>query len=74
MVLFLVFTSGSAAERRDAHAPFLLSWPLALLCSFALTLVPLAGRFAYLGLAIIGAYYVIDAGFSFSGAVGHFID
>jgi hypothetical protein len=53
---------------------FSLSWPLALLSVFLVTLIPLAGRFAYLGLAIIGAYYVIDAGFSFTDAVGHFID
>lgn len=53
---------------------FSLSWPLALLCAFGVTLIPLAGRFTYLGLALIGAYYVFDAGFSFSGAVGPFVD
>lgn len=53
---------------------FSLSWPLALMGVFIVTLIPLAGRFAYMGLAIIGCYYVIDAGFSFSGAVGTFID
>lgn len=53
---------------------FSLSWPLGLLGVFVVTLIPLAGRFAYLGLAIIGAYYVITSGFSFTEAVGRFID
>jgi hypothetical protein len=53
---------------------FALSWPLALFGVFVVTLVPFAGRFASLGLAVIGAYSVIGAGFSFSGAVGPFID
>lgn len=53
---------------------FALSWPLALFAVFVVTLIPLAGRFAYLGLAVIGAYYVIASGFSFSAAVGPFID
>lgn len=53
---------------------FQLSWWLALIGVFVVTLIPYAGRFAYLGLALIGAWYVIDAGFSFSGAVGRFID
>jgi hypothetical protein len=53
---------------------FALPWPLALLGVFVVTLIPFAGRFAYLGLAVIGAYYVIEAGFSFSGAVGPFVD
>lgn len=52
---------------------FTLSWPLALFGVFLITLIPYAGRFAYLGLAVIGAWYVIDAG-SFGGAVGPFID
>lgn len=53
---------------------FQLSWLPALVCVFVVTLIPYAGRFAYLGLSIIGVYYVIDAGFSFSDAVGVFID
>lgn len=53
---------------------FGLSWWLALIGVFLATLVPYAGRFAYLGLAVIGAYYVIDAGFSFPDAAGRFID
>jgi hypothetical protein len=53
---------------------FSLSWLLALIGVFVVTLIPFAGRFAYLGLALIGAYYVIEAGFSFSGAVGTLID
>lgn len=53
---------------------FSLSWPLGLLGVFVVTLIPMAGRFAYLGLAIIGAYYVIESGFSFTEAVGRFID
>lgn len=53
---------------------FQLSWWLALIGVFIVTLIPYAGRFAYLGLAVIGAYYVVDAGFSFSDAVGRFID
>jgi hypothetical protein len=53
---------------------FSLSWPLALLGVFLVTLVPYAGRFAYLGLALIGAWYVAEAGFSFPGAVGPFVN
>jgi hypothetical protein len=53
---------------------FQLSWWLALIGVFVVTLIPYAGRFAYLGLALIGAWYVVDAGFSFSGTVGRFID
>lgn len=53
---------------------FHLPWWLALLCLFALTLIPLAGRYAYFGLSLIGAWYWIDAGFSFTEAVGRFID
>jgi hypothetical protein len=53
---------------------FQLSWPVALIGAFIVTLIPYAGRFAYLGLALIGAYYVADAGFSFPEAVGRFID
>jgi hypothetical protein len=53
---------------------FSLSWLPALIGVFVVTLIPLAGRFAYLGLALIGAYYVVAAGFSFSGAVGTFVD
>ncbi len=53
---------------------FSLSWPLALMGVFLISIIPYAGRFAYLGLAVIGAWYVVDAGFSFSGAVGPFMD
>lgn len=53
---------------------FQLSWPLALLGVFLVSLVPFAGRFAYLGLSVIGAYYVIDADWSFQDAVGRFIN
>ncbi|MGJ0507876.1 MAG: hypothetical protein ACR652_12290 [Methylocystis sp.] len=53
---------------------FGLSWWLALIGVFLATLIPYAGRFAYLGLAVIGAYYVIDAGFSLPDAAGRFID
>ncbi len=53
---------------------FALSWPLALVGVFLVSVVPYAGRFAYLGLALIGAWYIVDAGFSFSGAVGPFVD
>ncbi|MEK4033263.1 hypothetical protein WOC76_17870 [Methylocystis sp. IM3] len=53
---------------------FAISWPLALLGVFVVSIIPYAGRFAYLGLAVIGAWYVAEAGFSFSGAVGPFID
>lgn len=53
---------------------FAISWPLALIGVFLVSVIPYAGRFAYLGLAVIGAWYVVDAGFSFSGAVGPFID
>jgi hypothetical protein len=53
---------------------FQLAWWAALIAVFAVTLIPYAGRFAYLGLALIGAYYVVEAGFSFSGAAGRFID
>jgi len=50
-----------------------LSWPLALLGVFVVSLIPYAGRFAYFGLAVIGAWYWIEAGFSFTEAVGRFI-
>ncbi len=53
---------------------FSLPWWLALFGVFLVSLVPYAGRFAYLGLAVIGGWYVIDAGWSFSAAVGPFID
>lgn len=53
---------------------FQIPWWAALIGVFLVTLIPYAGRFAYLGLALIGAWYVVDAGFSFSGAVGRFID
>lgn len=53
---------------------FQLSWPLALIGVFFVSLIPYAGRFAYLGLALIGAYYWAEANFSFSEAVGRFID
>ena len=53
---------------------FQLSWWAAILGVFALTLIPLAGRYAYFGLSLIGAWYWIDAGFSFTEAVGRFID
>jgi hypothetical protein len=53
---------------------FSLSWWLALPGVFLVSIIPYAGRFAYLGLALIGAWYVIDAGFSLRGAVGPFID
>ncbi len=51
-----------------------LSWPLALLGVFVVSLIPYAGRFAYFGLAVIGAWYWIEAGFSFPEAVGRFIE
>jgi len=51
-----------------------ISWWLALIGVFVASLIPYAGRFAYFGLSLIGLYYVIDAGFSFSGAVGPFVD
>ena len=53
---------------------FQLSWWAALLGVFALTLIPFAGRYAYVGLSLIGAWYWIDAGFSFTESVGRFID
>lgn len=53
---------------------FQLAWWMALIGVFVVTLIPYAGRFAYAGLALIGAWYVVDAGFSFSEAVGRFVD
>jgi len=53
---------------------FQLPWWGALIAAFVVTLIPYAGRFAYLGLALIGAYYVAEAGFSFSEAAGRFLD
>ena len=53
---------------------FQISWWLALIGVLAVSLIPYAGRFAYFGLSLIGLYYVVEAGFSFSGAVGPFID
>jgi hypothetical protein len=53
---------------------FQLPWWLALIGVFLVSLIPYAGRFAYFGLSIIGLYYVVDAGFSFSAAVGQFVD
>ncbi|WP_424360917.1 hypothetical protein [Methylocystis parvus] len=53
---------------------FQLSWWMALIGVFVASLIPYAGRFAYFGLAVIGAYYWIEAGFSFPEAVGRFID
>jgi hypothetical protein len=53
---------------------FQLPWWGALIGVFLITLVPYAGRFAYFGLSLIGLYYVIEAGFSFPGAVGPFVN
>jgi hypothetical protein len=53
---------------------FQLPWWAALIGVFVVTLIPYAGRFAYFGLSLAGAYYWIDAGFSFSQAVGRFTD
>lgn len=53
---------------------FQLSWWLALIGVFVVSLLPHAGRFAYFGLAVIGVYYWLEAGFSFSEAVGRFVD
>ncbi len=53
---------------------FQLSWWLALIGVFVVSLIPFAGRFAYLGLSVIGAYYVVQAGFDLGSAVGTFID
>lgn len=53
---------------------FQLPWWLGLVGVFVVSLIPYAGRFAYFGLSIIGAYYWIEAGFSFSNAVGRFVD
>jgi hypothetical protein len=51
-----------------------LPWWGALIGVLVVSLIPYAGRFAYFGLALIGAYYWVEAGFSFSEAVGRFID
>ena len=53
---------------------FQLQWWLGLLGVFIISLIPLVGRFIYLGLAVIGAYYFVAAGFSFHDAIGLFID
>ncbi len=53
---------------------FQLSWWLALIGVFVVSLIPFAGRFAYLGLSVIGAYYVVQSGFDLGAAVGAFID
>lgn len=53
---------------------FQLSWLPALVGAFLVSLIPYAGRPAYFGLALIGLYYLADAGFDFSRAVGPFID
>ena len=53
---------------------FQLQWWVALIGVFVISLVPLVGRFVYLGLAVIGAYYFVAAGLSFHDAVGFFID
>ncbi|PPD43904.1 MAG: hypothetical protein CTY15_08670 [Methylocystis sp.] len=53
---------------------FALSWWLALIGVFVVSLIPYAGRYAYFGLSLIGLYYLAGAGFDFSRAVGVFID
>jgi hypothetical protein len=53
---------------------FQLSWWLALIGVFVVSLIPFAGRFAYLGLSVIGAYYLVQAGFDLGSAVGTFIE
>ncbi len=53
---------------------FALPWWLALLGVFFVSIIPYAGRFAYFGLSVIGAIYLVQAGFDLHEAVGVFIE